>query len=146
LCDLCMSGYHIDHIFIMIYIAENYAEWIARMGGEKYEEDNPNPPDITAADLAFNELALCFARAMHPPGSYTTYNGVAVEKVTYGADYLNKAELCACVKNFGADQREVIANKEGKGSSVTDYEKDCAPCDDSISKPAGLELPPLDPY
>jgi RHS repeat-associated protein len=145
LCDLCMSGYHIDHIFIMAYIAENYYEWMARSAGETYEQQNPNPPDITAADLAFNDLALCFARAMGPAGSYTTYDGSAVKTVRYPTDYLKRSELCACVKGFAADQREVIANKPGKGSGVTDYE-DCIPCDDSISKPGGLELPPLDPY
>ena len=149
LCDLCMSGIHIDHILIMAYISENYAEWIARNAGERYEELYPNPPDITAADLAFNELALCFARAMGPAyvdTNYTVDRGCyTLKTVHYPTDYLEKSELCACVKDFGADQREVIANKPGKGSGVTDYE-DCIPCGDSISKPAGLELPPFDPY
>ena len=145
LCDLCMSGQHIDHILWMAYLSESYGQWLARTAGREYERRNPNPGDISRADLAFNDLALCFARAMHPPGSYTYFNGRAVITVTYPADYLTKAELCACVDELSPAERELFAEKRGRGSRVTGYDS-CRPCGDSISNPSELELPPLDPY
>jgi len=81
---------------------------------------------------------------MRPPYSETYSAGALLITRRYPADYLTEAELCACVQKLGADEREVIANKPGRGSGVTDYEN-CSPCGDSLSKPSGLRLPPLDP-
>ncbi len=144
LCDLCMSGYHIDHILIMAYIAESYGVKTARSAGQYNEsfwlgfveeggEFEGSGNAISNADLTFNEVALCLADAM----KHADANGGATDPLT-------AAEICTCTQKLTPQQRADIAKKPGRGGGgPTGYDK-CQPCGVSVPLPGGLRLPPID--
>ena len=138
-----MSQLHIDHILIMVYLAESYGVETARSAGQYNEsfllgfwyEGSGFEGSSEAghnADLTFNELALCISQKM----KHADANGGTTDRLT-------RQEVCTCVKAFGADKRKAIAMKDSKGASNTGYH-DCRPCEKEVSKPQGLTLPPLD--
>jgi RHS repeat-associated protein len=143
LCDLCISGYHIRHILIMVYIAESYGVKRARSAGQYNESfglgawheggrftGSGNP--ISNADLTFNEVALCLAEAM----KHADANGGVTDPLTV-------SEICACTKRVTPQQRADIANKPGYRGRNTGYDK-CQPCGVSVPTPPNLRLPPID--
>lgn len=144
LCDLCTSGYHIDHILIMAYIAESYGLKTARSAGQYNEgfwlgswyeggEFTGSSDAISNADLTFNEVALCLAEAMN----HADANGGVTDPLTV-------SEICACTKKVTPQQRADIAKKPGRGGGgPTGYDK-CQPCGVSVTLPSGLRLPPID--
>jgi hypothetical protein len=141
---MCISQYHIDHILIMVYIAESYSVKTARSAGQYKEsfwlgfwtegsEVEGSDNAVSNADLNFNEVALCISKAL----KHADANGGKADRVT-------RAEICACTKAVGAATRKAIAKKPGKGGGGnTDYH-DCKPCEKAITKPNGLKHPPLD--
>jgi RHS repeat-associated protein len=144
LCDICISGYHIDHILVMAYIAESYNTREARRvgqlnesilleiesGGEEFEgSDNA----ISNADLGFNEVALCIAGKM----KHRDANRGVTDLLTVG-------EVCECTKAVTPAQRAQIAKKPGMGGRGSTGYQDCSPCNRSVPTPSGLTLPPID--
>ena len=128
----------------MAYIAESYGEATARSAGqynenfwlgiwEEGEEFSGSGNLISNADLTFNEVALCFARKMKHKDAN---RGVT--------DTLTVEELCECTRAVTADQRAAIAKKPASGGNApTDYQN-YKPCNKSVPKPNGLQLPPID--
>jgi len=144
LCDMCISQYHIDHILIMAYIAKSYGVTTARSAGQYNEsfwlgfftegsEVEGSSNAVSNADLSFNEVALCIAKAM----KHADENGGVT-------DLLSRQEICACTKAVSAATQKAIAQKPGKGAGGQTGYQDCKPCGQSIAKPAGLTLPPID--
>ena len=142
LCDLCMSGYHIDHILMLGYIAASYGARTAMDAGLWQEGflawisgGHLRIGDQSYVDILFNELAICLALKM----KHADDN----EGMT---DYLTVAEVCECTAGASDMWRRVIARKPGKGGGGRiGYDK-CIPCDVSML-PLGdrLQLPPVDP-
>ncbi|MFN9114013.1 MAG: RHS repeat-associated core domain-containing protein, partial [Bacteroidota bacterium] len=141
--DMCISGYHIDHILIMAYISASYGETSARSAGEYNEsfwlgfvyegsEFVGSSNLVSNADLTFNEVALCFARHM----KHKDANGGITDNLTHD-------ELIQCTHAVSAQQRATIAKKPGVSSTTTDYEN-CKPCNKEVAKPKNLQLPPID--
>ena len=144
LCDMCISGYHIDHILVMSYFAGSFGIETARAAGQynesswigalnEGEEFEGHSDPYHNADLTFNEVALCFASAMkHAKAN----NGTT--------DLLTKAELCKCTKAVSALQRSAIAAKPGRGSGNTGYDT-CQPCEERVPTQRNLVIPPIQP-
>jgi hypothetical protein len=144
LCDMCISGRHIDHILIMVYIATSYGVNSARSAGQYQESwwlgfENEGSSfegaddAVANADLTFNELALCLAQKLKRKDAN---RGTA--------DLLTTQEICECTKAVSAAQREAIAKKMGSTSSGSTGYQDCKPCAKSVQKPSNLRLPPID--
>jgi hypothetical protein len=142
LCDMCISQFHIDHIMIMVYIAESYGRKTARSAGQWNEsyvtgfitegtEFEGSSDPVSNADLKFNEVAICISRAL----KHADENRGVTDKVT-------RAEICNCTKKVGAADRAAIAKKPAKRGK-TGYQN-CDPCPIKIAKPNGLRIPPID--
>jgi RHS repeat-associated protein len=143
LCDMCISLYHIDHILIMVYVAESYGTIHARSAGQ-YNESfwlgafiegqaaRGSSNATSNADLKFNEVALCIS-------SYLKH----ADANSGATDLLTRAEICTCTKAVEEATRKAIAQKPASGTGKTGYH-DCTPCHKAVTKPDGLDLPPLD--
>jgi len=144
LCDMCISGRHIDHILIMVYMATSYGVSTARSAGQYQESfwlgfENEGSSfegmgdAVHNADLTFNELALCIAQKLkHKDANRGT------------VDLLTTQEICECTKALSPAQRQSIANKMGSTASGSTGYQDCKPCSKSAQKPSNLKLPPID--
>jgi hypothetical protein len=141
---MCISGFHLDHILVMTYIAESYGENDARSAGQWNEsalleirsgggEFEGSGNAISNADLRFNEVALCIARKI----KHRDANNGAT-------DTLSAAEICECTRAVTPTERAEIAKKPGVGRGGSTGYQECAPCNRSVPTPAGLTVPPVD--
>lgn len=142
--DMVISAYHIDHILIMVYIAESYGEKTARCAGQYQEsfllsfftegsEFKGSSDPQSNADLTFNEIAILISQKL----AHADANGGEV-------DLLTMEEVVEITQGVSAKDRESIAQKPAKDPEGTTGYHDHATSDQKIEKPGGLKLPPID--
>ena len=142
--DMVISQYHIDHILIMVYIAESYGEETARSAGQYQEsfwlgfftegsEFEGSSNAQSNADLKFNEIAIKISEKL----KHADANGGAV-------DLLTVEEVLEITQAVSEEDRQAIAEKPAKNPEGTTGYDDHQTSDQEIDKPGGLELPPID--
>ncbi len=155
--DMCISGFHIDHILVMVYMAESYGAPSARGAGQLNEtpmlylksergvmfEGGSGPSGH--ADLMFNEVALCIASKLRHREASRRDSGAGVLwwEEPGETDFLTAEEIKSCTKRVTKAQRRGIAMKPSTKNSRRGYQ-DCDPCHLQVSPPSDLIIPPID--
>jgi hypothetical protein len=130
LCDMCISTYHIDHIFMMAYLTLTQGAQRARLLGRLNEIGGEGTPDSNA-DLAFNDVAISMARtAIH--GSIGPFGNTV---------YFNRENVCDKVSGVGRATRQRIAQKPSKAFPSKRGYGDCPPCPRKINRPPEHSVP-----
>jgi RHS repeat-associated protein len=140
--DMCISGYHVDHILVMTYISESYGVQAARSAGQ-YNESfwmgfftegasfEGSEDEVSNADLNFNEVALCISTKL----KHRDANNCETDHITAG-------EILECTQSVTSSTRQVISRKDSLTGKKDYY--DCPPCNQGIVNPGNLTLPPID--